>query len=60
VERPLDHPRRPAGYQPLNDFWARRGYRHHPELRTEYHWRELDEQCDSAKPMSFWLKELTP
>jgi GNAT superfamily N-acetyltransferase len=60
VERPLDHPRRPAGYQPRNDFWARRGYRHHPELRTEYHWRDLDEQCDSAKPMSFWLKELTP
>lgn len=60
VERPLDHPRRPPDYQPLNDFWARRGYRHHPELRTEYHWRDLDEQCDSAKPMSFWLKELNP
>jgi GNAT superfamily N-acetyltransferase len=60
VERPLDHPRRPPDYQPLNDFWARRGYRHHPELRTEYHWRDLDEQSDSAKPMSFWLKELNP
>ncbi|MDH4609527.1 GNAT family N-acetyltransferase [Pseudomonas sp. BN102] len=60
VERPADHPRRPPGYQPLNEFWARRGYRHHPELRTEYHWRDLDEQSESAKPMSFWLKELTP
>ncbi|MDH4557219.1 GNAT family N-acetyltransferase [Pseudomonas sp. BN417] len=60
VERPADHPRRPPGYQPLNEFWARRGYHHHPELRTEYHWRDLDEQSESAKPMSFWLKELTP
>ncbi|MBD2838060.1 GNAT family N-acetyltransferase [Pseudomonas sp. JM0905a] len=59
VERPADHPRRPPGYQPLNEFWARRGYRHHPELRTEYHWRDLDEDTESAKPMSFWLKELT-
>ncbi|WP_044873654.1 hypothetical protein [Pseudomonas sp. LFM046] len=60
VERPDDHPRRPIGYQPLNAFWARRGYRHHPELRTEYHWRDLDEDTESAKPMSFWLKELNP
>ncbi|WP_017940023.1 hypothetical protein [Zestomonas thermotolerans] len=58
VQRPADHPRRPADYQPLNDFWARRGYRHHPELHTEYHWRDLDEQEESAKPMSFWLKEI--
>lgn len=58
VQRPADHPRRPADYQPLDAFWARRGYRHHPELHTEYHWRDLDEREESAKPMSFWLKEL--
>ncbi|WP_271409028.1 GNAT family N-acetyltransferase [Pseudomonas sp. Q1-7] len=60
VERPADHPRRPPGYQPLNAFWGRRGYRHHPELRTEFHWRDLDEASESAKPMSFWIKELAP
>lgn len=60
VERPVDHPRRPANYQPLNEFWGRRGYRHHPRLRTEYRWRDLDEPMESAKPMSFWLKELSP
>ena len=58
VQRPADHPRRPADYQPLDTFWARRGYQHHPELATVYHWRDLDEVEDSAKPMSFWLKEL--
>ena len=60
VQRPGTHPRRPADYQPLDAFWARRGYRHHPELHTRYHWRDLDEAEESAKPMSFWLKELTP
>ncbi|BAN50384.1 hypothetical protein [Metapseudomonas resinovorans] len=60
VERPADHPRRPPAFQPLNAFWARRGYRHHPELRTEYQWRDLDEDAESAKPMSFWLKEIAP
>ena len=47
-------------YQPLDAFWIRRGYRHHPELHTRYHWRDLDETEESAKPMSFWLKELAP
>lgn len=59
VQRPANHPRRPADYQPLDAFWARRGYRHHPELHTQYHWRDLDEAEESAKPMLFWLKELT-
>ena len=58
VQRPSNHPRRPVDYQPLDDFWHRRGYRHHRDLYTEYHWRDLDEAEASAKPMSFWLKEL--
>lgn len=58
VQRAVDHPRRPEGYQPLDEFWTRRGYRHHPELHTEYRWCDLDETEESAKPMSFWLKEL--
>lgn len=58
VERPDDHPRRPADYEPLHAFWQRRGYRHHPELRTTFQWKDLDEPGETAKPMSFWLKEL--
>jgi GNAT superfamily N-acetyltransferase len=59
VERPADHPRRPADYVPLNNFWRRRGFQHHPELHTTFSWRDLDEETESAKPMSFWIKELT-
>ena len=58
VERPADHPRRPKHYVPLNSFWQKRGYTHHPELRTTFSWRDLDEDRESPKPLSFWIKSL--
>lgn len=58
VERPADHPRRPAGYAPLDAFWSRRGFIKHPELRASFSWRDLDEAAESPKPMVFWLKAL--
>lgn len=58
VERPLDHPRRPRDYVPLDAFWHKRGYRHHPELRTSFTWRDLDDTSESPKPLSFWIKDL--
>ena len=60
VQRPADHPRRPAGYQPLDTFWGRRGYTRHPELVTHYRWRDIGETEETAKPMMFWLKPLGP
>lgn len=59
VERAADHPRRPADYEPLDAFWRRRGYDRHPELRTTFSWKELDEERESEKPMVFWLKRCT-
>ena len=56
VERPLDHPRRPADYVPLDKFWNKRGYFKHPELHTTYKWKDLDDTEETAKPMTFWLK----
>jgi len=56
VERPADHPRRPADYRPLDHFWRHRGYQRHPELTTQFRWRDLDETEESPKPMVFWLK----
>jgi GNAT superfamily N-acetyltransferase len=58
VERAKDHPRRPADYVPLDTFWAKRGYTHHPELRTTFSWRDLDEEHESRKPLSFWIRDL--
>jgi len=56
VERPVDHPRRPANYVPLDQFWNKRGYFKHPELKTTYLWKDLDDTEETPKPMTFWLK----
>jgi GNAT superfamily N-acetyltransferase len=56
VERPADHPRRPANHVPLDKFWNKRGYVKHPELRTSYTWKDLDDTEETPKPMTFWLK----
>ncbi len=56
VERPQDHPRKPNGYRPLHGFWRSLGYEHHPDIRVHYPWKDIDEDSESLKPMSFWFK----
>ena len=58
VQRPADHPQRPAGYQPLDAFWHKRGFRKCTDLTTWFSWKDLDEQQESPKTMMFWMKEL--
>lgn len=58
VERPLGHPLCPAGYQPLDTVWRHFGYQRMPELRTHYHWQDVGEIAETAKPMTFWRKDL--
>jgi GNAT superfamily N-acetyltransferase len=58
VQRPVDHPHRPADYMPLDSFWRKRGYEKHEELNTTFSWKEIGETVESPKPMTFWLKML--
>lgn len=58
VCRPLDHPLRPPGYQPLDSFWQKRGFTCHPELRAHYSWKDIDQEEQTSKPLEFWLKSL--
>ena len=58
VERPADHPLKPAGYQPLHGFWQAQGYQRHPELATTFSWQDITASAETAKPMVFWLKTL--
>ena len=58
VQRPEDHPLRPADYQPLDNFWRKRGYEKYPELNTTFSWKEVDEALESPKPMTFWMKKI--
>ncbi|WP_375447659.1 GNAT family N-acetyltransferase [uncultured Fibrella sp.] len=58
VQRPLDHPLRPAQYRPLDAFWQQRGYHLDPALQTTFNWPDLGETDDSAKVMQFWTRKL--
>ncbi len=57
VDRPLDHPLRPGDYVPLDAFWTKRGYTRQPKLKTHFTWKDLDEEAESPKPLTFWLRE---
>ena len=58
VQRPADHPLRPADYIPLDAVWAKFGYVKHPELRTTYDWKDVNEAEETAHEMVFWLKPI--
>lgn len=58
VDRPADHPLRPADYRPLDSFWAAQGYTRHPELQATFVWKEIQEAQESPKTLSYWIKDL--
>ena len=58
VDRPADHPLRPADYRPLDGFWAKRGYQKEPNLRTEFSWPDLGEAASTPKTMIYWTRLL--
>jgi hypothetical protein len=57
VERPADHPLKPADYVPLNHFWRRRGFQQ-MEMVCYMNWKDINEAAESPKPLRFWMKEL--
>jgi len=58
VDRPANHPMRPPGYRPLDEFWIGQGYVKHPELQATFVWKEIQEAKESPKTLTFWLKDL--
>lgn len=60
VVRPDDHPARPAGYEPLDAFWRKRGFAPQPGLICRIDWKEIGAPAESPKPMQFWTKRLIP
>lgn len=57
VERPVDHPRRPADYYPIDGFCRHNGFVCHPELLARLSWPDVGGDV-TEKGMVFWLKEL--
>ena len=57
VQRPDDHPLKPAGWRSPRSLAERRGYVMRPELDTTLTWQEVGESRPSPKPMRFWVRE---
>jgi GNAT superfamily N-acetyltransferase len=58
VQRPQDHPLRPAYHRDLDSFWQTQGYEKRVGLTTFFSWQEIGEVSESPKPMTFWLKNI--
>ncbi len=58
VQRPVDHPARPADYAPLDPFWRKRGYAPMAGVIAAFAWRDVGETDETTKPMQFWSKSL--
>jgi GNAT superfamily N-acetyltransferase len=58
VERPGDHPIRPQGFRPLDDFWHLMGFKKEEGLVTNYEWKDRGDLESTKKKMQYWLKRL--
>lgn len=56
VDRPDTHRLRAAGYRPLDAFWQSRGYVKLPGLLARFVWKEIGEETESPKTLTFWTR----
>ncbi len=56
VQRPVDHPLKPADYQPLDEFWHKRGYQKDSQLTSKFAWLDTGESQETEKNMVYWIK----
>ncbi|AFK01720.1 hypothetical protein Emtol_0566 [Emticicia oligotrophica DSM 17448] len=59
VVRPENHPLKPADYQPLSQFWQKRGYTQTPLLKSQFDWLDIGETQSTKKEMIYWTKEIS-
>jgi GNAT superfamily N-acetyltransferase len=59
VQRPAEHPLRPAGAVPLDAFWRKRGFVPYPNLFCTMRWKQVDTADKVENRLTFWLKSLT-
>ncbi|MDA7963164.1 GNAT family N-acetyltransferase [Ruegeria sp.] len=58
VQRPADHPMRPAEYRPLDAFWRARGYAPLDGVVAQFSWKDIGEAGETLKPLQFWIRDL--
>ncbi|MFD2191138.1 GNAT family N-acetyltransferase [Pistricoccus aurantiacus] len=58
VERPENHPLRPAGYQSLDPIWRRFGYQPMAGVSARFCWKDIDQAQETEKRLAFYQKWL--
>ncbi|WP_298854731.1 GNAT family N-acetyltransferase [uncultured Ruegeria sp.] len=58
VQRPADHPMRPATYRPLDTFWQARGYQPLTGVIAQFPWKDIGKEEETLKPLQFWIRDL--
>lgn len=58
VDRPADHPLRPAGYVPHDAFWSKRGYTKREDMKAHMAWKELGEDAETDHTLTFFVRPL--
>ena len=56
VQRPADHPLKPADHRDNDEFWRKRGYQKTPEMTASLSWQEIDQPQEVCNQLVFWLK----
>lgn len=57
VQRPADHPDRPAQYLPIERFLGKTGFTTMGDLVTGFTWRDID-GTECYHPMKYWIKNI--
>lgn len=58
VQRPADHPAKPANARSNDAFWRGRGYETLPGVIAEFSWKDLGDEAETLKPLQFWMRKL--
>lgn len=58
VSRPENDPKKPSDYVSLENFWKKRGYLQHPDLKMDSFWKDAGDEEPTEKHLSFWIKPL--
>ena len=58
VVRDEDDPRKPPAHRSNDVFWAKRGYVRQADMTMRLAWREVGEERETEKPLTFWLRAL--
>ena len=58
VDRPMDHPQRPAGAAPLDPVWRRYRYAPVDGLKMRFTWTDVGSAAPTEKTLQVWSKRL--